>query len=318
MKDECLLLDSNVRESFFKDSAKYDRFFRELPRFTGKQASEYTCAITPLSVLELIGFKSQGRINPVAMPQKMIDKINEHAVDSPESNDLIEEMAIYLLEENKKRISQLDEFRGKNIIGALRRKRSSIHPHMRKFYFDLYFREIEENPNVEMILEWLALDRVLATFYNVSKSYHLNRYLYVTMVKFLQDRRNNSFARLSHRIWQDLLRRMPNPSQKLLSDCELIEKYCNYKEGGDLLDADIVHYACVGRFTDEKSHRVLCCASDPIESTVFRISQLKSFLKRIKEDYTSFANITFESGAIIFIDRRESKILKMIKVNDIH
>lgn len=172
----------------------------------------------------------------------------------------------------------------------------------------------------------LAIDRTFAFEFPRSIWQAVQASFLEDVIDFLSRDIHCSPTRGIHKLTQNFLFRKalnsPEGKQKF-SHLAPIVMHSKYKSSKDLVDTDLVHFACVGRtFGGHKPSPMLCFTCDPYETIVERVNVYRGGLRRIMQIHneritngTAHGTLKVSPGTIAFLSKR-GEILKIRHVKD--
>lgn len=198
-------------------------------------------------------------------------------------------------------------------------------PDLKKTYKQNYIDQLGGSSDIEWIHQSLVLDRILSHDFPKSLKEREIIFNMITAIKFIQSRRNNSFARAVFKFWNDYFHqkvvkgiRAQGSFRIDETDVARINKALNLKPLKDLLDTDIIHLACVGRFTENEHLNVSVITCDSFEDTIIRVGFYKTAIVHMnsimRDELKLNESIICKEGWILISDIQTGAFTHIIEV----
>ena len=271
-----ILLDSNIRNKFYKEINYHDDLIAEIKYFSQKKLKIPLNYTSPFSYFEEAGFGKLENLE-VSSFSNNLEKLNSTIIGSEEEAILLFDMAEKFLIDSLQQIKNNSRYNLSNIINLLSNKMPFINnDELKKRYFSDYITDYKDD-DLEVLHGCLAFEFLQDKFLQ-SKINPEKRALFLLSLfyHFLAEYRDNSLFRSAHGIWTESFSKdflSKNPEFKNFFN--QIETKFKVKSREDFVDNELVHYAVMGKRKVGSKIKFLVLTNDPIENVLLRISLYK-------------------------------------------
>jgi len=341
--------DNNAISTFYRKGGerKLNQFETDLSNLN--LHSEYVKSefvVTPFSFLEAIGVKLPTSKSIKHNPSKLVDIIKEinPLFENPEfkvDGNIIDEFRLDLLLKYEKFLYSTIILQQHALIHTSQNQLFYVSPSLREDFKSKFLLGIEDKEGYELLINRLALDRMYNYFINPrdfpGSSKEFKNFLTWMHSTYLADvvinvknKQNIPQIRGLKHLWNTYKREMIGLYPKI-TDCNKVSrsilaknikftsKCMSLKDNKDLVDIELVHAACIGRWKKNKLRVVNCVTSDPYEKILVRISLYKALvfhaIDAIKKERKFLKKIC--QGRFIIIERTTGKITDVIEVSEV-
>lgn len=279
MKDRVkinVLLDSNIRNKFYKEIHYHNTLIQEIQRFGKIKKLQPMSYISNFSVYEEAGF---GKLVNLDIPtfEDDIRKLESTTIGSEEEAKVLFDLAESFLIHALSKIGSIDKYGKKGVLESLGKKIAYIDNEVLKKRFMKDFIDGYNDKDLDVLHGCIAFEFLQDKFLK-SKVDPDRRALFLLSLfyHFLSDMRSNSLFRSAHQIWTESFVNKflkDNPSYEVFFN-EIGAKFkINSRE--DFVDNEIVHFAVMGNRKKGAKIKFLVLTNDPMENVLYRISLYK-------------------------------------------
>lgn len=279
MKDRVkinVLLDSNIRNKFYKEIHYHNTLIQEIQRFGKIKKLQPMSYISTFSVYEEAGF---GKLVNLDIPtfEESIKKLESTTVGSKEEALLLFDLAESFLIQALSKIESIDKYGKKGVLESLEKKIAYIDNEVLKKRFVEDFIDGFSDEDLDVLHGCIAFEFLQDKFLK-SRVDPDRRALFLLSLfyHFLSDMRSNSLFRSAHQIWTESF------APKFLNDNPSFKNFFNdmgakfkINPREDFVDNEVVHFAVMGNRKRGAKIKFLVLTNDPIENVLYRISLYK-------------------------------------------
>lgn len=331
-----LIYDSNFRGNILLSQGRYKKFRMDFDLHKAKYPQIHFFRLktflleTPFSFVEAAGLTLK------AISRDINHKIDFKPLKGTKEGSKDEQ------EELNKIVTILYDFYANQIQSAFFLKKKYIkkklwksydyvrknHPDLKEMYKNNYIDQVGGKGDIDWIHQSLILDRVLCHDFPSDIKEREMRSNLITAIKFIQDKRNYSFARAVLKLWNDyfhkkILRDIKTKGSGSLTEDDVVRifKALNLKTHKDLLDTDVIHLACIGRFVENGHLKVSIVTCDGYEDTMIRIGFYKTGIFHlnaiIKDELKRDDLIVCNEGWVLIADYNTGAFTHVIEVEKV-
>lgn len=294
-----LLFDTDVMNNVFKDNNKEQQFWISLDSLNTYRSDSYWHISTILLTFEYLGFKPKD-LNPFYADPKLTEQVRIKFETT--TNDNIAEVAESIMKLLTDWFKQAPLFSVSSLFSKLSEEVKRKSPRVGKVYQSLIGDNLLKADFEKGVYPRLALHSLLKFDYRktslpVEITSKLDMFFLSTSRNmFIEGFKGYAFTKFADRTL-------------VLAD-ESGKAKSAYRELGEEVDLEIVHFVCVGSEQRGKRNSVAVFTTESIDKWRNRISRYLAYLSYILED----ANFSIYPGVIYQVDSLTGKIIERLNV----
>lgn len=284
-----ILLDSNIRNKFYKEVKFHNQLIEELQRFGIKKNFQLLNYNSTFSVYEEAGLGKLVNLD-IAVIEEDINNLKTTRLGSEEEAKLLFDMAEDYLKQTLEKIKEIEQYKRDYILKKLEGKLPFIDHESVKQRFINDFIDGHDDDDHEVLYGNIAFEYLQDKFLQSKIDPDRRaRFLLSQFYHFLSDYRSNSLFRSAHQVWVEsfsveFVKKNPELSPFIRN----IETKFKITSREDFVDNELIHFSVMGNRRRGEKIKFLVVTNDPIENILCRISLYKFTILNTIEMAKSF------------------------------